>query len=70
MPFTVSAQLRFELEELMEEVEPKGIVWPFRAIVAADDDDDAAAICEATLDDGFGVFVLKGGRLMIQFFIR
>jgi hypothetical protein len=33
IPFTVSAQLLLELDELTEEVEPKGIACPVREAV-------------------------------------
>ena len=35
IPFTVSAQLRLELEELMDEVEPNGRACPDRDVPSA-----------------------------------
>ena len=54
MPLTVSAQLRFELDELIDEVEPNGIVCPARTEPAT-----AAEPWDAELPGWADEFVLE-----------
>ncbi len=56
IPLTVSAQLRLELDELIDEVDPNGRAWPPREVAAvgvfADDDDVLLGIDELKKETG------------------
>jgi hypothetical protein len=63
IPLTVSAQLRLELDELIDEVDPKGRAWPLREVVAvgvfADDDDVLLGIDELKKRDSKYIVMKK-----------